>query len=156
MTRAAALLLFGITMLLFAAPGLAQNTNDPKFGDTRFMFYEGDQRWPTADSAEAISGFAVPIYVGLPTRPYKVLGRIYDPRATGIGIVGRVFAEGLFSESDRQRDCANQARFRGGNAVVVTNDERIVSVLNLTRSEIEGAAPLFDHKDSVVLAVKIE
>jgi hypothetical protein len=156
MTRDAAPLLLGIAIFLLAAPGLAQNANDPTFGDTRFMFYEGDQHWPTADSAEAISGFAVPIYVGLPTRPYKVLGRIYDPRATGIGVVGRVFAEGLFSESDRQRDCANQARFRGGNAVLVTNDERIISVLGLSRSEVEKTAPLFNHKDKIVLAVSIE
>ena len=96
--------LLGLALLLPADAGRAQGTGDPKFGDTRFLNYEGDQRWPTAESAESIGGFAVPIYVGLPTRPYKVLGRIYDPRATGIAIVGRAFAEGLFSEADRQRD----------------------------------------------------
>jgi len=156
MLRAVLSLLLASVVLLSAAPGVAQSTSDPKFGDTRFMAYEGDQRWPTAEAAESVSGFSVPIYVGLPTRPYKVLGRIYDPRATGLAVVGRAFAEGLFSEADRQRDCANQARYRGANAVLVTNDQRITSVLGLTKDDVEKSAPLFNHKDSVVLAIKTE
>ena len=56
----------------------------------------------------------MPIYLGLPNRPYKVLGRVYDDRTSGIGVMGRAFSEGLFSERDRQRDCADQAKYRAG------------------------------------------
>jgi len=150
----AAVLLVLCTMLPKAVP--AAGGGDVHFGDTQFIGYEGEQRWPTAASTETIGSEAVPIYIGLPTKRYKVLGRIYDPRTTGIGVVGRAFAEGLFSERDRQRDIANQAKFRGGNAVLVTNDPRILKALNLTEQEIRKTAPLFEHKDKVVLAIELD
>jgi hypothetical protein len=145
-----------VVILVCLFPVLAAGQTDPKFGDTRFMTYEGEQRWPTAEHAESIDGFAVPIYVGLPTRKYRVLGRIYDPRTSGIAVVGRAFAEGLFSERDRQRDCANQARYRGATAVLVTDDERILKALGLSADEIEDTAPLFQHKGKIVLAIVLD
>lgn len=145
-----------VLVLACVFPVLAAGQTDPKFGDTRFMSYEGEQRWPTAEHAESMDGFAVPIYVGLPTKKYRVLGRIYDPRTSGISVVGRAFAEGLFPERDRQRDCANQARYRGANAVLVTNDERVLAALALEADEIEDTAPLFQHKNKVVLAIVLD
>lgn len=134
----------------------ATDRSDASFGDAQFIAYEGEQSWPTASSTETIGSAAVPIYIGLPTKRYKVLGRIYDSRTTGIGVVGRAFAEGLFSEKDRQRDVANQARFRGGNAVLVTSDPRILKALNLSEQEVRKTAPLFEHKDKVVLAIELD
>lgn len=142
---------------LLAAGGVrAADRSDAAFGDAHFIAYEGEQHWPTASSTEKIDSFAVPIYIGLPTRTYRVLGRIYDPRATGIGVVGRAFAEGLFSEEDRRRDVANQAQFRRANAVLVTGDPRILEALHLTAEQVRKTAPLFDHKDKVVLAIELE
>jgi hypothetical protein len=92
----------------------------------------------------------------LPNKPYKVLGRVYDDRTTGIGVMTRALAEGLFSERDRQRDCADQAKFRGGDALVVTNDERIIKAFGLSKDELAKTTPLFKNKDSLTLVIKFE
>jgi hypothetical protein len=130
---------------------------DKAFGDAHFIAYAGSFKdWPTGDKAQVIKDYAVPIYIELPDKKYKVLGRIYDSRRSGIGLVGRALAEGLFSEKDRQRDCANQAKYREGGAVLVTKDERVIKALGLDATEIEETAPLFEHKDAVVLAIKFQ
>jgi hypothetical protein len=143
---------------VLACSGATAHAQDSgkKFGDAVFLKYEGTQSWPTGDRSQIISDFAVPIYLGLPNKRYKVIGRVYDERTSGIGVMNRAFAEGLFSEKDRQRDCADQAKYRGGDAVVITNDERIIKALNLTKEELSKTAPLFQHKDSAVLIVKFE
>jgi hypothetical protein len=141
---------------VLACGGVALAQDAKKFGDAVFLKYEGAQSWPTGDRSQSISDFAVPVYLGLPNKRYKVLGRIYDERTSGIGVMTRAFAEGLFSEKDRQRDCADQAKYRGGDAVLVTNDERIIAALGLSKEEVSKTAPLFQHKDSVVLVVKFE
>lgn len=126
------------------------------FGDAHYVAYEGaQQHWPTGKAAQVINDYAVPIYLALPDKRYKVLGRIYDPRKSGIGLIGRAFAEGLFPEKDRQRDCANQAKYRGADAVLVTDDEKIVKAFGLDLEEIRSSAPLFNHKSKLVLAVKL-
>lgn len=127
-----------------------------KFGDAAFLRYEGAQSWPQGSGAQIISEFAVPIYLGLPARPYKVLGRIYDGRTSGIGVMTRAFAEGLFPERDRQRDCAEQAKYQGGDAVLVTNDPRIIKALGLSADDLAKTTPLFQHKDSATLAIKFD
>lgn len=145
-------------LVVLAGSGVAAHAQEAgkKFGDAVFLKYEGTQSWPTGDRSQIISDFAVPIYLGLPNKRYKVIGRVYDERTTGIGVMTRAFAEGLFSEKDRQRDCADQAKYRGGDAVVVTNDERIIKALSLTKEELSKTAPLFQHKDSAVLVIKFE
>jgi hypothetical protein len=127
-----------------------------KFGDAKYLTYEGTQSWPTGDRAQIMSDFSVPIYLGLPNKRYKVLGRVYDDRTTGVGVMTRAFAEGLFSEKDRQRDCADQAKYRGGDALLVTNDERVIKAFGLSREELSKTTPLFQHKDSVTLVIKFE
>lgn len=146
-----------VLLALAVAPPLRGQEREKVFGDAHFIAYEGPQpSWPTADHAQVIKDFAVPIYLGLPEKSYKVLGRIYDPRSSGFGIVLRAFAEGLFPEKDRQRDCANQAQYRGADAVVVTNDPKLVKAFDLDSSEIAKSAPLFNHKHKIVLAVKFK
>jgi hypothetical protein len=149
--------ILGLVAVL-ACGGAAAHAQDAgkKFGDAVFLKYEGTQSWPTGERSQIISDFAVPIYLGLPNKRYRVLGRVYDERTTGIGVMTRAFAEGLFSEKDRQRDCADQAKYRGGDAVVVTNDERVVKALGLSKEELSKTAPLFQHKDSVVLVINFE
>ena len=127
-----------------------------KFGDAKFLKYEGTQKWPTGDRSQIISDFSVPIYLSLPNKSYKVLGRVYDDRTTGIGVMNRAFAEGLFSEKDRQRDCADQAKYRGGDALLVTNDERVINALGLSKDELSKTTPLFQHRDSATLVIKFE
>jgi hypothetical protein len=134
----------------------AADEKKPKVGDTSFMAYEGEQNWPTSQNAAVINDYAVPIYIGLPTKPYKVLGRIYDPRTEGIEVVGRAFDEGLEPEKRRHRNCANQAKQRGADAVIVTNHEKLVKALGVTEKEIKATAPLFHHRDKLVLAIQFK
>lgn len=145
-----------VAVLACGAVSVSAQEAGKKFGDAKFLTFEGTQKWPTGDRAQIISDFSVPIYLGLPNKPYKVLGRVYDDRTTGMGVVGRAFSEGLFSEKDRQRDVADQAKYRGGDAVLVTNDERIVSALGLSREELSKTTPLFQHRDSATLVIKFD
>jgi hypothetical protein len=145
-----------VAVLACGAVTVSAQEAGKKFGDAKFLTFEGTQKWPTGDRAQIISDFSVPIYLGLPNKPYKVLGRVYDDRTTGIGVVGRAFSEGLFSEKDRQRDVADQAKYRGGDAVLVTSDERIISALGLSREELSKTTPLFQHRDSATLVIKFD
>lgn len=145
---------FGISLVCSSFAG---SDNGPKFGDTKYLAFEGDQpSWPTGENAEVNKEFSVPIYYGLPAKPYKVLGRIYDDRRSGIGIVGKSIAEGIAPEKDRQRDCANQAKYRGADALLVTDNEKVLKHFQLSEKDIRETAPLFAHKDKIVLAIKFQ
>jgi hypothetical protein len=148
----------GLLLGILVGSTVPADAQDPakKFNDAAFLRYEGAQNWPTGDGAQIISDFAVPIYLGLPNKPYKVLGRVYDDRTTGIGVMTRAFSEGLFSERDRQRDCADQAKFRGGDALLITSDERVIKPLGLSKDELSKTTPLFKHKDSATLVIKFD
>ena len=145
-----------VAVLMYGTGSVAAQEAGKKFGDAKFLKYEGAQAWPTGDRAQVISDFSVPIYLTLPGKPYKVLGRVYDDRTTGIGVMNRAFAEGLFSEKDRQRDCADQAKYRGGDAVLVTNDERVIGALGVSPEELSKTTPLFRHRDSATLVIKFD
>jgi hypothetical protein len=139
-------------------PALARDAakNETKVGDTAFAAYEGSQNWPRGERTFVNNEYSVPIYIGLPDKSYKALGRIYDQRTTGVEVVGRAFDEAFGKERLRMRNCANQARLHGADAVVVTDDKRVVEAFNLSRRELRDSAPLFDYKDSLVLAIKFE
>ena len=145
-----------VAVLVCGVASVSAQEAGKKFGDAKFLKYEGTQQWPTGDRGQIISDFSVPIYLTLPGKPYKVLGRVYDDRTTGIGVMTRAFAEGLFSEKDRQRDVADQAKYQGGDAVLVTSDERVISSLGLSREELSKTTPLFQHRDSATLVIKFD
>jgi hypothetical protein len=128
--------------------------DETKVGDTAFLAYEGSQSWPTGKGLEVNKDYSVPIYIGLPENGYKVLGRIYDTRKSGFGVMDRAFDEGLGSEKHRMRNCANQAKRQGADAVLVTDDEKVIKAFNLSKKDVRESAPLFDHEHSVVLAIK--
>jgi len=128
--------------------------DDQKVGDTAFTAYDGSQSWPTGSNPQINKDYSIPIYIGLPDKGYKVVGRITDKRSEGADVVGKAFDEGLGSEKHRMRNCANQARLHGADAVVVTDDEKVVKVFNLTKKEMHESTPLFKYEHSVVLAIK--
>jgi hypothetical protein len=146
--------LLSCTLLVVPLWSAAEGENESKFGDTRFIGYEGAQNWPVSNSSQIIKEFAVPIYIGLPTKRYRVLGRIVGTQNSGLGVMTRAFAEGLWSEKDRQRDCANQAKFQGGDAVIVTNNEQVLQTFGLSPQQLEDSSPLFDHKRKITLAIQ--
>jgi len=132
----------------------AKDKEETKVGNTAFTAYDGSQSWPTGTKAEINKDYSIPIYVGLPDKSYKVIGRITDKRDEGVEVVGKAFDEGLGSEKHRMRNVANQAKQHGADAVVVTDDEKVIKVFNLTSKELHESTPLFKHEHSVVLAVK--
>ncbi len=152
---------FTMTALLVLALGLTASAEEKKgkkgkkFGDVSFLAYEGTQKWPTSDKSTINKDHAVPIYFGLPGKSYKVLGRLYDARKSGIGVVGRELAH-IFSEKERLRDCADQAKYSGGDAVLVTDNEEIIKAFSLSKKEMETTSPLKEQKDKVTLAIKLE
>jgi hypothetical protein len=144
---------------LCVAGGMAASAkdkdSDDKVGDTAFSAYDGAQSWPKGSGGEVNKDYSVPIYVGLPDRRFKVIGRVYDKRDdSGFDAVGRAFDEGLGSERHRMRNVANQAKDHGADAVVVIEDEDVFKAFNLTKREVRDSSPLFKYKHSIVLAVK--
>jgi hypothetical protein len=131
-----------------------KQSDDTKVGDTAFTAYDGSQSWPTGSKPQINKEYSIPIYIGLPDKSYKVIGRITDKRDEGVDVVGKAFDEGLGSEKHRMRNCAKQAKQHGADAVIVTDDEKVVKIFNLTKKELHESTPLFKYEHSVVLAVK--
>ena len=131
-----------------------KQSDDTKVGDTKFTAYDASQSWPTGSKAQINKDYSVPIYIGLPDKGYKVVGRITDKRDEGVDVVGKAFDEGLGSEKHRLRNCANQAKQHGADAVLVTDDEKVIKVFNLTKKELHESTPIFKYEHSVVLAIK--
>jgi hypothetical protein len=151
------LLCAGMAVIGFAAAMAAQAKTDDqkaaKTGDTTVIAYEGSQNWPTAESAQILKDYAVPVYKGLPNKSYKVLGRIVDERA-GVEEIGKAFEDTFGGQKHRIRDCANQAKLQGGDALLVTDDERILKAFNLTRKDAKEVSPLANEQHKVVLIIK--
>ncbi|HUJ11081.1 MAG TPA: hypothetical protein VL171_13745 [Verrucomicrobiae bacterium] len=149
--------LLGTIALALALTGnlLAKSSDkkETKTGDTTVIAYEGHQSWPTAKSAQIMQGYAVPVYQGLPDKKYKVLGRIVDER-NGVDEVGRAFGEAFGSQKHRIRDCANQAKLNGGDAVMVTDDERVLKALDTSMKSAKEESPLIHEQHKVVLIIK--
>ena len=143
---------------LCVAGGMAAFAKDKdsedKVGDTAFSAYDGSQSWLKGKGGEVNKDYAVPIYIGLPDRRFKVIGRIYDKRDSGFDTIGRFFDEGLGSEKHRMRNVANQAKDHGADAVVVIEDEDVFKAFNLTKKEVHKSSPLSKYEHSIVLAVK--
>lgn len=144
------------SVLVWVLPAAAKTDKDKetKTGDTTFIAYEGSQSWPTGDSVDIVKDYAVPIYKGLPSKSYKVLGRIEDERQDGVDEVGKAFDDTFGSQKHRLRNCANQAKLHNGDAVVITDDERVLKAFNLTSKDAKDASPLAHGKRSVVLIIK--
>lgn len=146
---------FGMAWAMTATAKEKKSEKDEtKVGDTEFTAYEGSQSWPTSQGGGVNKDFAVPIYIGLPDKGYKVLGRISDKRVSGFGVVDRGFDDAFGKERYRMRNCANQAKQHGADAVLVTDDEKVIKAFNLSKKEVRESAPLFDHEHSIVLAIK--
>ena len=139
-----------------AVIAVAKDTDkdETKVGDTAFTAYDGSQSWPTGKDPQIDKEYSIPIYIGLPDKSYKVLGRITDKRDEGVAVMDKAFDEGLGSEKHRMRNCANQGKQHGADAVLVTDDEKVIKVFNLSKKELHESTPLFKHPHSIVLAIK--
>src|SRR5436309_8795895 len=69
------LLKLSLAGLIVALFGCATTYTTQSKGFTGFIAYEGNQpKWPTSSSALTEVDFAIPVYLGLPAKSYRVLG----------------------------------------------------------------------------------
>jgi hypothetical protein len=82
-----------------------------------FMPYTGaQQNWPTASGALVSTRYAVPVYRGLPPRPYVILGAVAASH-------GQTWAWSD-AESEAMASAANEAKARGGDAIILQGSSR--------------------------------
>jgi hypothetical protein len=143
-------------------PGASTNPDPPSapsrvelnVGDTAFVDYEGAQDWPTGKGDQVIKDYVVPIHIGLPVRRYRVLGRICEKSAGGVFVVGHMVSRMLGRETVRMSSCASQAKLHEADAVLVTDDPAVLKVFGLSKKQLQDSAPLLQHRDRIVLAIK--
>jgi hypothetical protein len=91
---------------------------------TEFIAYSGaQQKWPTAPGA-MVAKLAVPVYYGLPPRPYTVLGEIATSK-------GQTWAWSDV-QSEAMEQAADETKKRGADAIIVMS--RDASVTGYTSS----------------------
>ena len=140
--------------LILAAPSWAKDSDDDseKTGGTSFVPYDGDQGWPTSKSPAIDQSHSIPVYEGLPDKKYKVIGRIIDDRE-GFDLVGKELG-GFFGGSKKAfRNITNQARKNGGEAVVITEDSRVIEQFGVERRKRKDTSPLNKNREALVLVV---
>jgi hypothetical protein len=140
--------LIGVTGLL----GCVTPHTTSSEGFTGFLAYEGSQSgWPRAASALMKSDFAVPAYLGLPSRPYRVIGFVVNDEP----IVGdQGLPPWVWSDETRLANACNQARYHGADAVLLTKDPALVKLLNPQEGHTLQSYRLLTNFDGVIVAVK--
>jgi hypothetical protein len=94
---------------------------------TEFMPYSGtQQKWPTAPGAIVSTKLAVPVYHGLPPRPYTMLGELATSQ-------GQRWAWSDV-QSDAMETIAEEAKNRGADAIVVLSSDSAVTASVTTGS----------------------
>jgi hypothetical protein len=101
-------------MIILAAIGLLTGC-----GTTEYLAYSGSQQnWPTAPGAIVDNKLAVPVYYGLPPRPYRVLGEIVTAKPQGWR---------LDVQSQAMEQTAEEGKKLGADAIIVMNRSASIS-----------------------------
>jgi hypothetical protein len=117
-------------------------------GMTDYLSYMGKQeKWPRGDSALVKVDFAVPAYLGLPSKPYQILGFVV-PTKDWQGL-----PDWMWSNETRMANACNQAKEHGGDAIIVTNDPKIVQVYKALAAG-SGSDPLLTDSNSEIVVIK--
>jgi hypothetical protein len=127
-----------------------------KTGGTSFWAYEGQQQWPVGQGAQKLTAYRVPIYLGVPNKPYRVLGRIVDDHGDGVEVIGKEVGGFFSGEKRKLRNIANQARLNGAEAVMITDDAEVVRQLGVTERELKKTSPLGKDRRRAVLAIQFQ
>lgn len=146
------------TQLLFAAclvtavVGCATPYTTSSKGFTGFIAYEGNQsKWPVSASALTQVDFSVPVYLGLPARPYRVVGFVVSDEPISDD---KKLPPWLWSDETRLANACNQARDHGADAVLLTKDSTLTSVLHPAAGRDLPSYRLLTNFDGVIVAVK--
>ena len=101
-------------MIILAAIGLLTGC-----GTTEYLAYSGSQQnWPTAPGAIVNNKLAVPVYYGLPSRPYRVLGEIVTAKPQGWR---------LDVQSQAMEQTAEEGKKLGADAIIVMSRSASIS-----------------------------
>jgi hypothetical protein len=98
---------------------------------SEFLAYQGTQQnWPTASGA-MVAQAAIPVYYGLPPRPYRILGEISTSKGqTWIWSDAR---------SEAVQAAAVEARNRGADAImVISRDAQVTSYISTASATVVG------------------
>jgi hypothetical protein len=139
-----------IALVIFAGCATPYTTRSKGF--TGFLAYEGTQsKWPTSSSALTEPDFAVPAYLGLPAKPYRVIGFVVsdEPLADD-----KKLPVWLWSDETRLANACNQAKDHGADAVLLTNDPVLVGMLKPQTGRDLKSYRLLTNFDGVIVAIK--
>ncbi|MCG3147553.1 MAG: hypothetical protein PCFJNLEI_00993 [Verrucomicrobiae bacterium] len=141
-----------IVLLIGLVTGCATPYTTKSKGLTSFLAYEGNQsKWPTSSSALTEVDFAIPAYLGLPAKPYRVLGFVVsaEPLAND-----ERFPVWLWSDETRLANACNLAKEHGADAVLLTKDPAILGVFRPEAGRDLPSYRLLTNFDGVILAIK--
>lgn len=125
-------------------------TSSPGFTD--FLAFEGTQAsWPRATSSLVKSDFAVPAYLGLPSKPYRVIGFVVNSEPI-VGDEG--LPAWLWSDETRLANACNRALEHGADAVLLTKDPALVRLLTPPDGHTIQSYRLLTNFDGVIVAIK--
>jgi hypothetical protein len=142
----------GLVMLAVGLLGCATPHTTTSTGYTAFLAYEGKQSsWPQAASTLTEADFAVPAYLGLPPRAYRVIGLIVndEPEISGKGL-----PSWLWTDETRLANACNQAKAHGADAVLVTDDPSILRALGAHEGPGVKSSRLLTNFDGVIVAIR--
>ena len=121
-------------------------------GFTGFLAFEGTQlNWPRASSSLIKADFAVPAYLGLPSRSYRVIGFVVNTEPE-VGKEG--LPAWLWSDETRLANACNQARDHGADAVLLTKDPVFLRAMNPQEGHPPPAKRLLTNFDGVIVAIQ--
>ena len=120
-------------------------------GFTGFLAYEGNQsRWPTSSSALTEVDFAIPVYLGLPPRAYRVVGFVVSSEPLG----SEKLPAWLWSDETRLANACNQARDHGADAILLTKDATLTGLMPPEVGRDAQSYRLLANFDGVIVAIR--
>jgi hypothetical protein len=137
----------GLSVALAASlMGCATPHTTTSKGMTDYLAYSGKQeKWPRSNSALIKTDFAVPAYLGLPAKNYQIIGFVVPSK----GWEG--LPQLMWSDETRMANACNQAREHGADAIMVSNDPKIVQTF---RTLAADSPNLLGESTSEIVAIK--
>ena len=137
---------------LIGLTGCATTYTTASKGFTGFIAYEGNQpKWPTSSSALTEVDFAIPVYLGLPAKSYRVLGFVVSDEPISND---KKLPAWLWSDETRLANACNQAKAYGADAILLTKDPALVSLMSPQAGRDAESYRLLTNFDGVIVAIR--
>src|SRR6185295_8601648 len=108
--------LFVLLSVVLAAGvcGCATPHSTTSTGMTSYLAYDGKQQsWPRGSSSLIKTDFAVPAYLGLPSKAYNIVGFVVNTEPT---VGGKGLPDWIWNDETRIATACNQARAHSADA----------------------------------------